>query len=269
MTSEIKSLSIDDVLPDPDQPRRYFDREALDRLKAAIFSVGQLNPIRVRRVDDRWMIVDGQRRWLAITALRKQYPDDSRFASIQSYVGGDLDEEVSSRRVVQVLSNVSADLTPSEKADVLHELLHGEPKLSIDEAAQRLGLAKGQALFLRQLAGAPAFIRDLGRGADGAALPLWNLVTLVRLHRKLRKWDDDSSGRARDSIIGLLIGKFDCSAIARAIRASENGSSRPRRRGRSPVSVARARSGRSGIRSPGFGRASLMSRSSATSNERR
>ena len=48
-------------------------------------------------------------------------------------------------------------------------------------------------MFLRQLASAPTFIQEFGTGSD--PLPLWNLVTLVRVHRKLRKWDDDEFRR--------------------------------------------------------------------------
>ena len=181
-------LALDDVVPDPEQPRRHFEREAMERLKEAMVAVGQLQPIRVRRVDGRWMIVDGQRRWLALSALAKQHPNDERLRTIRAYVGGEQDDDQVSRRVVQVLSNIGEDLTPTEKAEALAEVRAAEPDLTPAELAGRFGVPEGQVTFLIQLASAPPFIRALGTG--GEALPLWNLVTLLRLHRKLRRYDD-------------------------------------------------------------------------------
>ncbi len=64
----------------------------MERLKNAILAVGQLQPIRVRRVEEGFMIVDGQRRWLAMCSLAKQYPDDERFRRIRAYEGDELDQ---------------------------------------------------------------------------------------------------------------------------------------------------------------------------------
>src|SRR5688572_32378870 len=169
--NEILSLSLDEVLPDPEQPRQHFDREAMDRLKGAIFAVGQLQPIRVRRLEEGFMIVDGQRRWLAMCSLAKQHPEDDRFRRIRAYESDELDQAAPSRRVVQVLSNIGEDLTPTEKAAALEEVAGAEPNLSPEELGNRLGVPKGQVVFLRQLASAPAFIKEFGTGSE--PLPLW------------------------------------------------------------------------------------------------
>src|SRR5688572_24177243 len=132
MTKQIMSVALDEVVPDPEQPRQHFDREAMERLKRAIQEVGQLQPIRVRRVGDQWMIVDGQRRWLSLCSLAKQFPEDGRFQEIRIYAGDELDETTSTRRIVQVLSNVSADLTPTEKAEVLKELERESPDMGAE-----------------------------------------------------------------------------------------------------------------------------------------
>lgn len=186
--NEIMTLALDEVVPDPEQPRRHFERGAMERLKDSIVAVGQLQPIRMRRVDDGWMIVDGQRRWLALSALARQYGDDRRFETIRAYLGGEQDEDGATRRVVQVLSNIGEDLAPTEKAEALAEVRSAEPDLTPAELAARFGVPEGQVKFLIQLGSAPALIRALGTGDE--ALPLWNLVTLLRLHRKLRRFDD-------------------------------------------------------------------------------
>ena len=60
-------LDLDQVIPDPDQPRTEFAEEALERLAQSIRDKGQLSPIRVRwsAGAGKWIIVAGQRRWRA------------------------------------------------------------------------------------------------------------------------------------------------------------------------------------------------------------
>lgn len=59
-------LPIASILPNPDQPRRHFDEEALAELAASIRQHGVLQPILVRPVDGaHHQIVAGERRWRA------------------------------------------------------------------------------------------------------------------------------------------------------------------------------------------------------------
>jgi ParB family chromosome partitioning protein len=61
------TLAIDQIVPDPDQPRTEFSEDGLSRLADSIRSHGQLAPIRVRWSDDlaKWVIIAGERRWRA------------------------------------------------------------------------------------------------------------------------------------------------------------------------------------------------------------
>jgi ParB family chromosome partitioning protein len=63
----VGQVDINQVIPDPDQPRAEFSEEALDRLADSIRDKGQLSPIRVRWSSDlgKWVIVVGERRWRA------------------------------------------------------------------------------------------------------------------------------------------------------------------------------------------------------------
>ena len=60
-------VDIDQVIPDPNQPRSEFTPEALERMAESIHDRGQLAPIRVRWSEERskWMIIAGERRWRA------------------------------------------------------------------------------------------------------------------------------------------------------------------------------------------------------------
>ena len=60
-------LDIDQVIPDPEQPRTDFPPESLAHLAESIRDKGQLAPIRVRWSDElgKWVIIAGERRWRA------------------------------------------------------------------------------------------------------------------------------------------------------------------------------------------------------------
>src|SRR5947208_16817443 len=64
----VGQLDINQVIPDPDQPRAEFSEEALDRLAHSIREKGQLMPIRVRWSEGlaKWVVLVGERRWRAI-----------------------------------------------------------------------------------------------------------------------------------------------------------------------------------------------------------
>ena len=61
----VREIAIADILADPDQPRRFFDSEALDELAASIATHGVLQPVVVRPAGDKYRIVAGERRWRA------------------------------------------------------------------------------------------------------------------------------------------------------------------------------------------------------------
>ena len=54
-----------EVVPNPHQPRVHFDEESLGELAASIAQLGVLQPVLVRRVDDRYQLIAGERRWRA------------------------------------------------------------------------------------------------------------------------------------------------------------------------------------------------------------
>ena len=64
--TRIESLPLREIEPDPEQPRKTFDDEALAELAASISEHGLLQPIAVRPHGlDNYRIVAGERRWRA------------------------------------------------------------------------------------------------------------------------------------------------------------------------------------------------------------
>ena len=59
---EYKTVPIDKIKPDPDQPRKVFDEEAIKEMAISIKNEGIINDI---EVDENFIIVTGERRWRA------------------------------------------------------------------------------------------------------------------------------------------------------------------------------------------------------------
>lgn len=72
-TSELRQIKIEEIVRDEEQPRREFDKEAIEALAASIKEHGVLQPIVVTREDGKYKIVAGERRWRAskIAGLKK------------------------------------------------------------------------------------------------------------------------------------------------------------------------------------------------------
>ena len=64
--SEMAEVSIADITPNPLQPRRDFDEEALQELATSISELGVIQPITLKRQQDgKYIIISGERRWRA------------------------------------------------------------------------------------------------------------------------------------------------------------------------------------------------------------
>lgn len=110
-------ISIDKVVPDPHQPRKQFTQESVDRLAASLLDKGQLAPIRVRWSAEvnRWVIISGQRRWMA--AMQ---------AGIRNIDCNFVEERVTNSdvRQEQLIENcLREDLQPIEEAKAFSELM--------------------------------------------------------------------------------------------------------------------------------------------------
>jgi ParB family chromosome partitioning protein len=80
----LRELPVEEIEPNPSQPRRHFDEAALQALAGSIRECGVLQPVLVRpSPDDKYVLVAGERRWRAaklaglqsIPALVSRYDD--------------------------------------------------------------------------------------------------------------------------------------------------------------------------------------------------
>ena len=65
-SSNLNEIEISQIEPNPNQPRREFDSEALQELATSIRELGIIQPITLRKVDgQKFQIIAGERRWRA------------------------------------------------------------------------------------------------------------------------------------------------------------------------------------------------------------
>lgn len=150
-------VEVEAVSPNPQQPRRRFDDDALEELAASIREVGVLQPIVVRSGDDEgtFVLVAGERRLRAASlAGLRTVPAMIRSTTADS---GNLTEAL--------IENVQrTDLSPLEEAAAYRNLLE-DFGMTHEDVADRVGKSRSAVTnTLRLLQLAPAIQGMLDRG---------------------------------------------------------------------------------------------------------
>lgn len=154
-------IPVDQIRPNPNQPRSRFDDEALAELAASLKEVGVLQPIVVTATDEAFVLIAGERRWRAA----KQAGFDTVPAVVR---GADGDSTL----VEALVENVQRrDLTPLEEAHAYRQLLE-EYGMTQEQVADRVGKSRpavSNTLRLLQLPGPIQTMIDAGALSAGHA----------------------------------------------------------------------------------------------------
>jgi len=149
--STFKTVSVDDIDPNPEQPRGEFDEQALESLAASIESIGLLQPIVVRPSGGRYVLVVGERRLRA-----------SKLAGLES-IPVVLRAETDSRTnlVEALVENLQReDLTVLEEATAYRQLME-DFGMQHDEVATEVGKSRSTVTNTVRLLGLAAPIQEL------------------------------------------------------------------------------------------------------------
>lgn len=148
----VDSIPLADVQPNPHQPRKYFDDEALSTLADSIRELGVLQPILVRPVESGYEIVAGERRWRAAKRVG--------LTSIPALVK-DVDETASLEQAI--VENIQrSDLNPLEEAAAYQQLIE-EFNLTHDQVAKRVGKSRTAVTNILRLLVLPPSIQKMVR----------------------------------------------------------------------------------------------------------
>jgi ParB family chromosome partitioning protein len=130
-TGPASQVPIGQIQPNPHQPRKHFDAEAIASLSASVREHGILQPLVVRNVDGRYQLIAGERRLRAAQEVG--------LPMVPVHVVDFNDQQVLEAALVENIQR--ADLNPIEKAQGFKEYLD-RFQISHDQLAQRLGLAR-------------------------------------------------------------------------------------------------------------------------------
>ncbi|WP_285718116.1 ParB/RepB/Spo0J family partition protein [Pelosinus sp. IPA-1] len=196
----VSNISINQIIPNKFQPRRVFDEEALAELVSSIKQYGVLQPIVVRKSNNSYELVAGERRWRASQQAGLQEVP----AIIKEYTDGEMTE-------IALIENIQReDLNAIEEA-LAYRRLMDDFNLTQEEVARRIGRSRSVIANMVRLLNLHPIVQDyVSRGtlSMGQARPLLGLETLdLQLEAAEIIIDDDLSARDAEELVKRLTEK--------------------------------------------------------------
>lgn len=194
-TGRVMDISIDEISPNPWQPRRDFDEESLNALASSIRENGLIQPVVVRKKKDgTYELAAGERRWRAaqmagltvIPAISKEYDDRS----------------MAEMALVENLQR--KDLNPVDEGMAYRKLMD-EYGLTQEGISKKVGKSRPYVANMVRLLDLPEEVKDFlskGQLTAGQARPLLGLESdaeKVQLARRIVK--EGLSARKVEDII--------------------------------------------------------------------
>ena len=141
-SSAINEIAIDLITPNPDQPRTFFDEEALEELAMSIRELGIIQPLTLRSVgDNAYQIISGERRYRAAKL--------AGLDSVPAYVRTANDSELTEMALIENIQR--EDLNAIEIALTFKKLIE-QYNLTQERLSERIGKKRTTiANFLRLL----------------------------------------------------------------------------------------------------------------------
>ena len=163
--SQLKELKISDISPDPEQPRRHFDKEKLEELANSIRIHGVLQPIVVIRKNSKFLIIAGERRYRA-----------SKLAGLERVPAVIRELSDQNRLELSLIENIQRDnLNVLEMAEAYLKLRE-QFNLTAKEIGERVGgRSESAVLNTLRLLKLPQLVKDYiisGELKEGQARPL-------------------------------------------------------------------------------------------------
>jgi ParB family chromosome partitioning protein len=175
------SILISKIKPNPNQPRKNFEDKSLKQLAQSIEEKGLISPITVKQVDNKYIIVAGERRYRAHKLLNKK--------RILAYV---IDAESNKDIMYMALiENIQReDLNPIEEAKG-YKYLQDNLESSITEIAKTVGKSRPAVSNALRLLKLPNEIQDsilkgeINAGQARAILQNKTSQGMIQLWKKL------------------------------------------------------------------------------------
>ena len=182
-SSNLNEIPIDQIEPNPDQPRREFDETAMQELAASIQTMGIIAPITLRQVsENHYQIIAGERRWRASQI--------AGLTAIPAYIRTANDESVMELALVENIQR--EDLNAIEIA-LAYEHLAETSGMTQEKISERVGKSRTAVTNYMRLLKLPAQIqmalknREIDMGHARALLALDSPSLQLKLFKEVQK----------------------------------------------------------------------------------
>ena len=207
-SSSINEVELSLIFANPNQPRSYFDEDALTELATSIRELGVISPITLRKNDDgTYLIIAGERRFRAskLVGLR----------TIPAYIKTAADEQVMEMALIENIQR--EDLNAIEIALTFYRLME-EYKLTQERLSERVGKKRATIANYLRLLRLPAEIqmgikdKKVDMGHARAILGLEDPAAQLHLYEAIV--ENEYTVRRVEELVRLFIetGSFDLKA---------------------------------------------------------
>ncbi len=182
----IRTVSLQTVEPNKNQPRKYFDKEALQVLADSIAVNGLLQPLVVRQIEGgRYQIISGERRWRAC-----------RMAGLQEIPVVVREEDDRAALELGLIENLQReDLNVVEEAEG-YRILMAEYAMTQEQVAQKVGKSRPAVANALRILSLPAdaltlvLNASLTSGHARALLPLCDSLSAEEVFKAAKEVAD-------------------------------------------------------------------------------
>ena len=182
-SSNLNEIAISQIEPNPNQPRREFDEEAMQELANSIREIGIIQPVTLRQVaDGRYQIIAGERRWRASQL--------AGLTTIPAYIRTVEDENVMEMALVENIQR--EDLNAIEIA-LAYQHLAETTGMTQARISERVGKSRAAVTNYLRLLKLPAQVqmalkdRDIDMGHARALLSLDSPSMQIKLFKEVQK----------------------------------------------------------------------------------
>jgi ParB family chromosome partitioning protein len=208
-------IPVDQIEPNPYQPREEFDPHALEELKRSISEKGVVQPITVRKKDGGYQLVAGERRLRAVKELG--------YAQIPAYIiRVESDDEMLELALIENIQR--EDLNPIDVARAYERLIN-ECHLTQEEVAQKVGKDRSTVTNFLRLLKLPVEIQESLRKKELSMGHARALLSVEDRDLQLKLWK---------KVVRQNLSVRRIEQIVRSLQEGKTGETRPRQPKRTP-----------------------------------
>lgn len=212
-SSNLSEIAVELIEPNPNQPRREFDENALNELAHSISEIGIIQPITLRQTaDGKYQIIAGERRWRA--------SQRAGLKAIPAYIRTVEDESVMEMALVENIQR--EDLNAIEIA-LAYEHLSETTGMTQEKIAERVGKSRAAVTNYMRLLKLPAQVqmalknKEIDMGHARALLAIDSPSVQIKLFKEIQK--NGYSVRKVEEMVNMLKNGQDVQTAKKRITA--------------------------------------------------